>query len=145
MKNKDFNLELFQKQLKKELRPQREKLNLSRQEVADSVNRSSRTYQHWELTGESLTDIESILKTFHKLKFTTSKIINILQLPPLNSFELKNVIINGDTLKNMEIDKNGICSYVTEKITNLGDNQIEYLLDILYEERIKRHRTKYSN
>ena len=45
----------------------------------------------------------------------------------------------------MEIDKNGICSYVTEKITNLGDNQIEYLLDILYEERIKRHRTKYSN
>lgn len=130
-------------QLTKELFNHRQKLGLMQREVAEFLDRSEKTYQHWESTGEGLSNIFTILQLFQALEFSTAEIIGVLGLPPLTADELKDICPDGDTLKS--IQENGICSYVRMNCGKMDYCQIERLFDVLCDERSERRKRRRNN
>lgn len=132
--------ELFQKRLSRKLFEQREKLRLLQSDVADLIGKSVTTYQRWESTGKCLTNIYDLLKVFEVLKFSTPEIIGLLGLPLPSPDELKGLY--PDWTIREKIKKDSICPYVNKNCTDMNNDTIEELLDVLFAERLKRRRHK---
>lgn len=138
MKNEDLDKQTrLENKLKKQLRQHRENLHLSRVKVAQDVYKSLKTYERWESNGKGLTNIHNLLEVFQVLKFTTSEVIDLLELPPFKADELEKISPDEDTLKRIRDD--GILTYMRNNCTHIDDLKLEKLLDILFAERLKRH------
>lgn len=138
MKNENLDKQTrFENKLKKQLRQHRENLHLSRVKVAQDVHKSPKAYERWELSGKCLTNIHDLLKVFQVLKFTTSEVIDLLELPPFKADELEKLSPDEDTLK--RIKEGGILIYMRNKCTCMDDFTLEKILDILFAERLKRN------
>lgn len=109
----------------------RNKLKLSQFEVSERLGISEKTYQRWESSEETLTDIFKILSVFQVLEFTTTEIIDVLGLPPLTLDEIKVDFPDIEILKSIK-----------ENCCNMEDSAIERLIVILMNEHLKRHDRK---
>lgn len=128
----------FQDRLKDQLSKHRNKLNFSQLKVAMALEKSQSTYQRWESTGENLTNIFDLLKIFRMLNFSFTEIIEMLELPQPNMDELNEFYKDENIEKT--IKEMGLTSYVRKNCTDMGDMQIEKLLDILFAERLRRRK-----
>ena len=126
--------------LKEAFYKHRDTLKLTQQEVADMLGKDIKTYQKMEAKGNGLTVIFNVLDTFHVLEIPTSEIIQLLELPPLNPSEIKNMCTDKAALKDM--GENEICSYVVRQCADLDDATIATLLNILSSENLRRHKCK---
>lgn len=126
--------------LANELHNHREDLGLKQAQVAESLDKSEKTYQRWESIG-NVSNIYDILKAFEILNFTTSEIIKLFNLPPLTLNELKDIAPDMDTLKN--IKEEGICNYIHNNCSNMDNLIIEELLVILHTEYLARHNRRW--
>ncbi len=133
-------LKTFQERIREQLSQHRENLKLSQVHVAGLVGKSPSTYQRWESTGTCLTNIHDFQKLFQVLKFSTSDVIELFGLPPLQQEELKTLFPDKNTRKAIEED--GICLYMRKNCANMETSTIEKLLDIVSDERLKRRRYK---
>lgn len=132
----------IRRRLTEQLFYHRKKLGLKQIEVAGLLDKAEKTYQCWESTGNHLTNIFDILKVFQVLKFSTVEVIGVLGLPlvPLN--EIKDIC--QDEAISECIKGTGICSYCHKNCCDMNDFTIERLLDILFTERLKRHKPLYG-
>lgn len=128
--------EKFQKRLKGKIRERRKEKNLTQSAVAQALEVSPDTYQHWEKGSRPLIDIFNMLSVFQVLEFSTAEIVDILGLPPLTSSEIKAVCQDEDMLKS--IQGNTIYSVVREKCSSMDGLTLGKLLALLSEENLKR-------
>lgn len=135
MKNENLSKETFEEKISKKLREHRNNLNLTKLKVAQDVCKSFKTYERWEKEG--VRNIHDLIKLFQVLKFTTTEVIDLLELPPLKADDLKKIFSDEDALKRIKVD--GFCLYVHDKCTYMDDFTLEKLIDILFAERLKRH------
>lgn len=130
----------FQGRLKDQLPKHRDKLNLSQLGVAVSLKKSQTTYQRWEATGEGMTNIFILLKVFRILNFSFTEIMEMFELSQPNMDEL--IEFYQDENIEKTVKEMGLLSYVRNNCTDMNDMLIEKLLDILFAERLKRHKKK---
>lgn len=125
-------------QLKVQLREHRKKLGLPQWRVAQQTGNAEKTYQHWESTGEGLSNMFTILKLFQVLGFSTAEIIDVLGLPPLTLNDIGTIWQDEGTLKRIKED--GIYPYVRMNCGTMDCVTIEKLLDVLTAERLRRRK-----
>lgn len=123
--------------LKTEIRERRRDLHLTQAQVGRSLNKSEKGYQRTENEGVGLSDIFKLLEILYLLEFSTSEIINLLELPPLKPSEIKDICQDEDALGS--IQENELCCYIGEHCTDMDTATIASLLEILSIENRKRH------
>lgn len=132
VKNNGFRKEEIRKRLTEQMLQHREKLGLSQGKAAELLGKSEKTYQRWESTGNGLSDFFEIQNIFHVLHFSTTEIINLLELPALTPSEIKGLYQGEDTLKGIQED------IIRQKCGGMQSTTIEGLLCILLKEYLKR-------
>ena len=132
----------IQKALKEQLYTHRNNLNLKQAEVARMLDKSEKTYQRWESTGNGLSNIQDILKLFEVLEFSTSTVIKLLNLPPLTYDEIRDIVTDIHTLKS--IKEEGVYSHIRNNCSNMDNVTIEKLLVILQTEHLERYNRRFK-
>ena len=142
MKNEYLEEKEIQKRLSEQLNIRRGKLGFSQVKVAMLLKKSQSTYQRWETRGQNLPNVSDLLKVFRILDFSLTEIMEVLGLPRPDADELKKLCQDENIEK--AIKEASLYSYVRKNCPDLGDMEIEKLLDTLFAERLKRHNAKTS-
>lgn len=135
-KNNDLKKEVIIKRLTERMFQHRSTSGLSQKDAAESLGKSEKTYQRWESDGSGLSDIFNILNVFRVLHFSTTEMIEVLGLPPLELSEIKELYQDDETLKS--IQENSIYTFVRKTCGGMESITIEKLLCVLLKEYFKR-------
>ncbi len=136
--HKDYSLkrEEIIRRLTGQMFQHRDTLGLQQKEVAHFLNKSDKTYQRWESTGNGLSDIFDLLTIFRVLQFSTTEIIDVLGLPPLTLNEVKGLYQDEETIRG--IRENTVYSFISKECSRMQTNTIEKLLCVLLKEYLKK-------
>lgn len=132
IENNYLKNEEIKKRLTEQMLQHRETLGLRQGKVAELLDKSEKTYQRWESTGDGLSDFFDIQNIFRVLQFSTTEIINLLELPTLTPNEIKELYQDEETLKSIQED------VIRQKCGKMQSITIEKLLCILLKEYLKR-------